>query len=384
MDDPVISIGEKLSPEQAMQLAIEFAKKGRPFVSPNPAVGCVILDQDHKFLSVGFHERYGEKHAEANAFAKIDKAKNKNLHVYVTLEPCAHQGKQPPCADLIVQHSVKKLIYGIVDPFAQVQGRGLEKIKQAGIEIEQATYLKNELLDLAEIFLWNQTQKKPFVALKVATSLDGMLATKDGESKWITGEKSREKAHELRSFYDAILTTVNTVQVDNPTLNIRHPRIQKNNKVIVLDPEARLVQGFENLNISRARPWSDIVLVVGENYFSNARPLIEQEVQILTLPLIQDQNFSKFDLAELLGKLWDLQIKSLFVESGASLLSSFLQEKLGQRLYLFQAPILIGDGISWTKGLQSQSLKNVQRLTKVKVEQNEDDRLWSGILTRPL
>ncbi len=226
-----------------MQLAISVAGGGAAYVSPNPLVGCVIVDRNHQLLATGFHAKCGADHAEIDAVKKLHKDELKNSTMYVTLEPCAHEGKTPSCAKHIAGLAVKKIVYGLIDPNPLISGQGAQILIDAGkTAVLYEGPLKEDLEDLCEIFLKNYRDRKVFVAAKVATSLDGQIALKSGESKWITGPSSREFVHELRSRYDAIIVGRNTVEVDDPALNIRHETIKKIIKVVVLDPSGSLLK----------------------------------------------------------------------------------------------------------------------------------------------
>ncbi|MBC7754513.1 MAG: bifunctional diaminohydroxyphosphoribosylaminopyrimidine deaminase/5-amino-6-(5-phosphoribosylamino)uracil reductase RibD, partial [Moraxellaceae bacterium] len=304
IDFSLINIGDTLSDDQAMALAIHIAKAGAPFVSPNPLVGCTILNRENKLIATGFHQKYGEAHAEINAIKNLSASNLENTKVFVTLEPCAHEGKTGSCAKKLIQYKIKKLIYGLVDPNPLVSGQGAAILQASGIEAEEYQgYLKADLNDLCEVFLKNFRQKKTFVAMKVASSLDGQIALSTGESKWITTTKSREYVHELRSYYDAILVGSNTIEMDNPSLNIRHSKIQKERKLIILDPESKLA---------------------GKKYkFQDVHK--PENIHILRFN----------DLNDVMNQLWALNIKSVFIEGGAQTYSSFLKAGLVDRLYLF-------------------------------------------------
>ena len=198
--------GDVITADQAMQLAMDVAVKGAPYVSPNPVVGCVVVNANHQFLAYGYHPKYGQEHAEINALNKLSDSEIKDSTFYVTLEPCAHQGKTASCAKKLATLPIKKVVYGLMDLNPLVSGQGVKILQQAGIITEEYSgHLKNDLQSLCEIFLKNFSEKKLFIAAKVATSLDGQIALKSGESKWITSANSRNYVHELRSYYDAIL-----------------------------------------------------------------------------------------------------------------------------------------------------------------------------------
>lgn len=338
-------IGEVLKPEQAMQHAIMQAQRGAGFVSPNPLVGCVIVDRENRFLAFGYHEKFGEGHAEVNALKKISNATDlEGATVYVTLEPCAHEGKTPSCAKALAKLPLKRVIFGLQDPNPLVSGQGEQILKTAGIkavEYHEDGVLKNSLLELPEIFLKNFTHKKIFVAAKLATSLDGQIALSTGESKWITGPESREFSHELRSRYDAVVVGKNTILQDDPSLNIRHPKINKMTKLVILDRSktiARQIQEGREFKFLKAHATENII-------FPKSKTLTELQYE-----------------------LWGLGLRSVFVEGGAEIISEFLKAGLVDRLHLFLAPVILGSsgGLSWTKSLKISAmhekiqLKNLQ------------------------
>ncbi len=209
-----------IDPNIYMQRAFELAKLGIGSVSPNPLVGCVIVYQD-KIIGEGYHQKYGESHAEVNA---INSVKNKELlkeaDVFVTLEPCSHYGKTPPCADLLVKHQVKKVWIANLDPNPKVDGGGIEKLKKAGIEIE--TGLNSEIgEDINRRFFTFMRKKRPHIILKWAETEDGYVARKNFDSKWISNTYSRQLVHKLRAEEDSIMVGTNTAKYDNPKLNVR-------------------------------------------------------------------------------------------------------------------------------------------------------------------
>jgi diaminohydroxyphosphoribosylaminopyrimidine deaminase/5-amino-6-(5-phosphoribosylamino)uracil reductase len=341
-----------MTDEDAMRLAIQEAYRGLGFVSPNPLVGCVILDSQSRFLAKGFHAQYGESHAEIQALKSLKTEDLKGAKVFVTLEPCAHQGKTPACAKTLAQLPIQKLVYGLIDPNPLVAGLGLEILKAAGIEVTEFQGLKAQLEEVCEHFLWNFRQQKVFVSLKVASSLDGQLALKTGESKWITDETSRQVAHLLRAAHDAILVGANTVLVDNPSLDIRSGILRpKTSKVIILDPKAVCLSQIKQLQLMKVHHPRDVYFVISDQISS---PPNSENVQVIKLP---DLGLG-LDLNLLLTKLWQDGIRSLLVEGGAQVLSSFISESKAQRMYLFQAPMILGakSGKAWTEQVNIGSM----------------------------
>ena len=252
---------KKLSDKEAMALAIQEANKGLGFVSPNPLVGCVILNQSKEFLSSGFYSHYGAIHAEIMALNKI---KNKKLlekaHIFITLEPCFHYGQTPPCVNRLIQYPWASLTYGVEDPNPKTNIKSLKKLKTMGFKVKKSSFFKKELKRLYESCALNMQEKRTFFALKVASSLDGVSAFSHGESQWITSQKSRELGHELRARFSAVLIGLNTFLQDNPRLDCRYMKTKKNilNKVIILDPRGQSFSLIKKSNLARVRSIKNI------------------------------------------------------------------------------------------------------------------------------
>lgn len=302
-----------------MQKCIDLAKQGEGQTSPNPLVGCVVLDKDGNEISTGYHHKYGDNHAERDALLKLHNGEEKGGTLIVNLEPCSHFGKTPPCADLIIERGIKKVVIGMQDVNPIVAGNGIWKLKNAGIEVIEHV-LEDECKQLNEVFIKNMTKKQVFVAIKTATTLDGKIATKSGSSKWITSEKAREEVKKIRNRYDAILTTSSTILADNPTMAHR--------KKIILDRELKT-------NIE-APIYKD-----GEIYLFNATlDMFEGGINFIKTPV----NKNKLDLKYILERAFDLGIKSILVESGGHLNGEIL--KYTDKIYHFIAPKITGDNKS--------------------------------------
>jgi len=343
---------QPLTDEQAMRLAIQEAYKGLGAVSPNPLVGCVVLDSKDRFLAKGYHAKLGEAHAEINALKNLTAEDLKDAKVIVTLEPCAHQGRTPSCAKALANLPLREVIFGLQDPNPLVAGQGAEIIRKAGIKATEFPILKAELEEVCEHFLWNFRQKKIFVSAKVASSLDGQLALASGESKWITDETSREIAHVLRAAHDAILVGSNTVQTDDPSLDIRVEAFKnKKLKLIILDSDALCLSRADRLKLAKIHDPSDVYFVVSDQISEPPNPW---GANVIGLPA---QGLG-LDLDLLLTKLWELGMRSMLIEGGAHVLSSFISEKKAQRLYLFQAPMILGakGGKAWTEQVTIKSM----------------------------
>ena len=303
--------------EKYMKICIQLAKKGEGKVSPNPLVGCVVLDKDGNQLATGFHAKYGENHAERDALLKIKNGEEKDGTLVVNLEPCSHFGKTPPCTDLIIKRGIKRVVIGMHDVNPKVSG--IEKLKKAGIEVIDGV-LENECKELNEIFIKNMTQNKPFIAIKTATTLDGKIATSNGSSKWITSSEAREEVKNIRNRYDAILTTSSTILADNPTM--------EHKKKIVLD---RKLKTNLEANIYKS----------GEIYlFNDSLDMFEGGINFIKTPIKNE----KLDIEFIIEKVWQLGIKSILVEAGGHLNGEAL--KYADKIYHFIAPKITGDNTS--------------------------------------
>lgn len=306
--------------EELMKKCIELAERGRGNTSPNPMVGCVVLNSEGDIISEGYHHKYGENHAERDALLKITDGTDRGGTLIVNLEPCSHFGKTPPCADLIIERGIKKVVIGSKDNNPKVNGGGIKKLIDAGIEVVCGV-LENECRKLNEVFFTDVEQNRVFVALKTATTLDGKIATKTGNSKWITSDRSRQRAKELRGYYDAILTSSSTVIADNPEM--------KHKLKIIIDRE--LKTDF-NSNIYKD---GKIIIVTGVN----SEKTLPDNIERLICPIVE----GKIDLKYLMRELYNRGIKSVFVEAGGKLSGSFLKENLVDKIYKFIAPKVLND-----------------------------------------
>ena len=332
-------IGTPLSIKSALQLALKSAEKGVGFVSPNPPAGCVILDKDHKFLSEGHHKIFGGAHAERAALDKIpDKRQLKGAFVYVTLEPCAHFGKTPPCVKALARYPLKQVIYGMRDPNPKTAGAGIAELKAQGIEAKPFPCFQREIKNLYEVFSFNMREGKAWTALKAAVTLDGVTALTDGFSQWISSEASRKYVSRLRGRFDGVLIGEGAFLQDNPRLNPRFPPYKnKKNKAVILDPKGVCLKHIESSRLAAVRPLSHILVVTADRLKT---PKNLPPFNLKKRPLNQTGHF---DLPALLSDLYREEgIGSLLVEGGAGVYSSFLRQKSGVRLYQFISPKFFG------------------------------------------
>lgn len=327
-----------------MKKCIELAKQAQGETSPNPLVGCIVLNDIGEIISTGYHKKYGENHAERDALLKLDDAKNCTL--IVNLEPCSHYGKTPPCADLIIEKGVKRVVYGMKDVNPIVAGNGLKKLIDAGIEVI-GPILEDECRKLNEIFIKNQVEHKTFVALKTATTIDGKIATSTNDSKWITSDFAREEVRNIRKRYDAILTSSSTILADNPTMEHKCK--------VILDRELKT-----NSQMTIYKQGKIFVF----HSLKNQSSLSNNNLQYIYTPTVNN----KLCIESILEELYKRGIMSVLVETGGKLNGSFLPYI--DRLYHFVAPKILGDnnGKSCFYGKEVEKISNCTNLNFESVE----------------
>ncbi len=386
MNEP--NSGAGVTAAQAMTIAIHEGRKGAGFVSPNPLVGCVILDRHRNLISVGYHHKVGAAHAEIDALAKLSSPSlAEGGHVYVTLEPCAHQGRTGSCARALAPLKLASLTYAVEDPNPLVAGQGAEILRDAGVDCEllsnrldlseaESRELTAQAEELAEIFLHGFRFSEPFVAMKVATSLDGKMAYASGESKWITGEAARAHVHLLRARYDAIAVGRATYLADNPSLNVRHPQYPDfKNKVVVFDPEGETLAAIDTSNLFKVRDASSVIVV------TDAKRSVENPhgVRILKVPMLDQTDFM---MDELMAALRAEGIYSFLLEGGAQTYASFFNVGRVRRLHVYIAPIIMGSrsGLSWSAGFGGTSMKERIELRRVERQSFGRDEYWTALV----
>lgn len=327
-----------------MKKCIELAKQAQGETSPNPLVGCIVLNDIGEIISTGYHKKYGENHAERDALLKLDDAKNCTL--IVNLEPCSHYGKTPPCTDLIIEKGVKRVVYGMKDVNPIVAGNGLKKLIDAGIEVI-GPILEDECRKLNEIFIKNQVEHKTFVALKTATTIDGKIATSTNDSKWITSDFAREKVRNIRKRYDAILTSSSTILADNPTMEHKCK--------VILDRKLKT-----NSQMTIYKQGKIFVF----HSLKNQSSLSNNNLQYIYTPIVNN----KLDIEFILEELYKRGIMSVLIEAGGKLNGSFLPYI--DRLYHFVAPKILGDnnGKSCFYGKEVEKISNCTNLNFESVE----------------
>mgnify|MGYP001344618116 FL=1 len=316
-----------------MRRAIELAAKGEGHVNPNPLVGAVIV-KDGRILAEGYHARYGDLHAERSAFANL-KEDATGAEMYVTLEPCCHFGKQPPCTQAIIEHKISKVYVGSDDPNALVAGKGIRQLEDAGIEV-QTHVLKKECDALNTVFFHYITTKTPYVVMKYAMTLDGKIATKTGASKWITGEAARKEVQHMRHQYMGIMAGIGTVLADDPMLNVRVEG-WKSPVRIVCDSKLRIPTGSQI--VKSAEKYRTIVAYAEQkNAEEKIKILHTMGVETICCPDEKNQ----IDLKKLMTDLGNRGIDSILLEGGGTLNDSALRAGIVKEVQAFVAPKLFG------------------------------------------
>lgn len=362
-----------------MQRALTLAAKANGMTNPNPMVGAVIV-KNNKIIAEGFHEKPGTPHAEAIAIAEAGK-KAINASLYVTLEPCCHSDKRtPPCTRTIINARIKKVIIAMKDPNPKVLGKGIDELKKNGIEVRLGI-LEEKAKRLNEAYIKYITTGKPFVILKVAMTLDGKIATPQGDSKWITSEKARTFVHKMRNNVDAVMTAVGTVKADNPQLTVRlyKNRNMKNPARIVIDPDLETPVDFKIFDIP-----PETILVTRVISHHVAAQVISEKMKILSEKGVQILEYegTKVDLQWLMKRLGDKGICSLMIEGGSSFSGSCLNDGIVDKVVFFIAPKILGgkDSIPAVGGDNLRSLSDALKIDSLKINRLGNDIMIEGYI----
>jgi len=357
--------------EKYMERALELAKKGTGKVNPNPLVGAVIV-KNGEIIGEGYHECYGEAHAERNA-VKNAKESVEDSTIYVTLEPCAHHGKTPPCVDLIIEKKFKKVVIGMLDPNELVAGKSIEKLKRNGIEVVVGIK-EEECKKLNEIFIKYITSKSPFVILKSGMSLDGKIATYSGESKWITSKESRKDAQNLRNRLNSIMVGVNTIIADDPELTCRINNDKKLMRIVV-DTNLRIPLDSKVINNK------DKLTIIATTLNSNENK--KQALRDLGIKVIEvSEKNNKVNLKELLRKLGQEGIDSVLIEGGGTLNFSALEENIVDKVIFYIAPKILGgeNSKSCIAGIGFSELNKAVNLKDISYRKIGEDLVVEGYI----
>lgn len=350
-----------------MKMALQMSLEGSGFVNPNPMVGAVIV-KDGIILGKGYHAYYGGPHAEINAIHNT----NGNIEgatIYVTLEPCNHQGKTPPCTDVLIKEKFDRVVVGMKDPNVLVNGKGIEQLREAGIKVNTGI-LENEITVTNEAYIKFITSQRPFCTLKTAMTLDGKISTYTGESKWISNEKSRNCVQKLRHRYAAIMVGVNTIIKDNPMLTDRSEFKKKSNPVrIIADSNGRTPLDSFIFNTREAKTIIAVTKNANDNFINSVE---KKGAEVIICP----ENNKKVDLEFLIDELGKKKIDSILLEGGSTLNFSAIQAKIVDKVYSFISPKMFG-GETANTPIGGVGFKNVEDAIMLNIDdvQRFDDDL---------
>ena len=355
-----------------MKRALALSQQGAGYVNPNPLVGAVIV-KGGKIIGEGAHQRYGGPHAEMNALNSC-KVSPKGATLYVTLEPCYHYGKTPPCVDKIIRSGITRVVCAMEDPNPKVNGAGIQKLELAGIEVVCGV-LRNEAAAVNEAFIKYITTGIPFVVVKSAVTLDGKIATRARDSKWITNEKSREVAHKLRHKYSAIMVGINTVLNDNSLLTAR-VKNGKNPIKIVVDPKLRIP-----INAKLLYNPVKTIIVTGENYDAERGEALKKlGAEVLAIPMRGEV----IPLDVVMQKIGERGIDSVLIEGGGTLNSHAFEAGIVDKVIVFIAPKLVGgkDAPTFFEGSGVAKIANATKLALVECREMDEDMMLEYVVKK--
>jgi diaminohydroxyphosphoribosylaminopyrimidine deaminase/5-amino-6-(5-phosphoribosylamino)uracil reductase len=357
-----------LADESYIQLAIEIAKKGEGSVSPNPLVGCVIV-KDNRIIGAGYHQKFGEDHAEINAInSSAESLEGSTL--YVNLEPCSHHGNTPPCVDRIIKEKIKRVVIGTLDINPLISGSGVKALKKAGVDVKVGV-LEEECVELNKFFFKFIKNKIPYVTLKAAQTLDGMIADHNKHSAWISSNESRKYVHWLRAKYDAVLIGSETARIDNPKLTVRMVDGRDPHRV-VLDSNLKLKYDLNLFKYNSNKKTIVITSDANKSKLNKIDKLKKLDVKVLFVKLDKQGRIS---LKAVLRELSKMKITSVLVEGGSKIYSSFIKQKLFDNIYLFVSPKILGNGLNTFGDLKSKKLSNSAKLNVRQIQRIGDDIL---------
>lgn len=370
---------EKSDDVKYMKLAINLAKRGIGTTSPNPAVGSLIV-KDGKVLGRGFHKVAGENHAEINALISASYSAEGST-MYVTLEPCCHYGKTPPCTNAIKKAGIKRVVIGMIDPNPLVCGKGIKELKKAGIEIEVGV-LKDEVRKLNEAYTKYITTGIPFIIIKYAMTFDGKIASRTGDSKWISSTDSRDFVQKLRSSVDAILVGINTVIKDNPKLTVRRGLSPKKGTVpsgpirIILDSFCRIPLSSNVLDSSAK------TIIVTTNFASKKRigKIQKNKAEVLVV----DSKNKRVNIKDLFYELAKRNITSVLIEGGSEVNADVINSGLADKIYIFFCPLILGGkkAITAVEGEGIKFVKDAIKIKNLQIKKIGSDFLLTGYVYR--
>ena len=355
--------------EEYMRRALELARKGEGHTSPNPMVGCVVV-KDGRIISEGYHEKYGEFHAERNALTRCTED-TAGADLYVTLEPCCHQGKTPPCTDIIIEKKIARVFVGSMDSDPLVAGKGVQILRDHGIYVETGI-LDAECRKLNEVFYHYIATKTPFVVMKYAMTLDGKIACATGDSKWVTGEIARTQVHRMRGRYRGIMVGIGTVLADDPMLNCR---VEGGVDPVRIICDSNLHIPTESQIVKTASDIETIVACSQEALESERKQEKIRRLKEAGIQIIGTEGAHGVNLVELMKKLGGQNIDSILLEGGGTLNASALEDGIVNKVYAYIAGKLIGgmDARSPVEGMGIDRMADAITLQNMEIEKLGDD-----------
>ncbi len=352
-----------------MKEAIKLAKKAKGYTHPNPTVGAVIV-KDGKIIGKGYHKKAGMPHAEVEAIedALSKKQSLEGATIYVTLEPCCHYGKTPPCTNAILNTGIKRVVIATLDPNPKVSGKGVQILRNSGLDVKVGV-LEDEAKQLNEDFFVFIKEKRPFIHLKWAQSIDGKISTFTGSSKWITGKKARKHVHKMRKQATAVMVGTNTALKDNPSLTVRYVKSQKQPVRVLIDKKLIIPDNYNILN-------EDTKTIIFTSELADKSKLERlakrSHIEIIQLPLKND----KFAIDDILKNLYERDIVHLLIEGGKDIITDFIRNRLFDKISVFIAPKIIGEeGVSCVGKLGIDDINKAVKLKKNSVKTFGEDVL---------
>lgn len=359
-----------MTKQEYMRMAVALAKRGEGHTSPNPMVGCVVV-KDGRIVAQGFHEQYGGFHAERNALTKCGEDVT-GADLYVTLEPCCHHGKTPPCTDIMIERGIGRVFIGAMDPNPKVAGKGAQILREHGMEVETGV-LEKECLELNEVFMHYIVDKQPYIIMKYAMTLDGKIATFTGDSKWVTGEPAREHVQLLRKRYSAIMVGIGTVLADDPMLNCR---IEDGVNPVRVICDSHLRIPLESRIVRTAKEIRTIIA------YASADEAKKEALLNAGVELIGSGEGDRVDFTALVQELGQMDIDSILIEGGGDLHGTVLKSGLVNRIYCYVAPKLIGgrDARSPVEGDGFPLMKEALDIREMEIIKLGNDICITGIV----
>jgi diaminohydroxyphosphoribosylaminopyrimidine deaminase/5-amino-6-(5-phosphoribosylamino)uracil reductase len=375
MSKSKLQTNKKMDDAYFMKMALDLAKKGRGYTSPNPMVGAVVV-KDGQVKGRGYHHCIGEAHAEVNALAAAG-PEARGATLYVNLEPCNHTGRTPPCTRKILEAGIKRVVVAMEDPNT-IAGGGAALLKKHGVEVRGGV-CEEAAKRLNEAFIKYVQTKRPFVIVKCAATLDGRIATRTGDSKWVTGEKARRFVHRLRHAADAVLVGIGTIRADNPSLTTRLGSKKDADPVrIVLDTHLSISSEARILKLDSN---SDTILITGNQVAEDEKARVQKKgVRLIQQPVASDQ----IDLNLLMDQLGAMGITSILVEGGSRVIASAFSSGIVDKVHFFYAPKILGgdDGIPICRGTGRRLMADSIRIKNVRVRRFDDDVMIEGYIEK--